>query len=86
MLIEDDFMRQPEGFPCVMPPRVITDEYGRENVVNMNSTCLRITGKGRTRLGRMDFVPSRKIVKKLREFYAPYNEKLFKLLGRRMNW
>nr|XP_039273194.1 heparan sulfate glucosamine 3-O-sulfotransferase 1-like isoform X5 [Styela clava] len=81
-VLPENFRKGPSGFYCFAKPLVV-ERNGVLVAVTGRTACLR--GKGRTRKGAWG-VANPDYMKKLDKFFAPFNEKLFKLLSRRFNW
>lgn len=77
LLLPSDFQRENDNeFYCVKKPSWTSE--------NRTLECLDSYRKGRTRLGTLH--PAESAMKKLRQFYKPYNEKLFAYLNRTFEW
>nr|XP_039273196.1 heparan sulfate glucosamine 3-O-sulfotransferase 1-like [Styela clava] len=81
-VLPENIRKGPSGFYCFAKPLVV-ERNGVLVAVTGRTLCM--TGKGRTRKGAWG-VANPKYMEKLRSFFAPFNEKLYKLLGRRFNW
>ncbi|XP_077973802.1 heparan sulfate glucosamine 3-O-sulfotransferase 2-like [Styela clava] len=81
-VLPENIRKGPSGFYCFAKPLVV-ERNGVLVAGTARTFCM--TGKGRTRKGAWG-VANPKYMEKLRSFFAPFNEKLYKLLGRRFNW
>ncbi|XP_039269839.2 heparan sulfate glucosamine 3-O-sulfotransferase 1-like [Styela clava] len=82
-IISEDLTRSDTGFYCFSHP-VVTSQDEKVVVSKTKPHCMS-RSKGRTRMGKSG-KPRDISITKLRRFYAPYNQKLYKLLGRKFNW
>nr|XP_039272389.1 heparan sulfate glucosamine 3-O-sulfotransferase 1-like [Styela clava] len=81
-VLPENIPKGPSGFSCFAKPLVV-ERNGVLVAGTARTSCM--TGKGRTRKGAWG-VANPEYMEKLRLFFAPFNEKLYKLLGRRFNW
>nr|XP_039273190.1 heparan sulfate glucosamine 3-O-sulfotransferase 1-like isoform X1 [Styela clava] len=81
-VLPENIPKGPCGFSCFAKPLVV-ERNGVLVAGTARIYCM--TGKGRTRKGAWG-VANPEYLEKLRLFFAPFNEKLYKLLGRRFNW
>nr|XP_039273195.1 heparan sulfate glucosamine 3-O-sulfotransferase 1-like [Styela clava] len=81
-VLPENIPKGPYGFSCFAKPLVV-ERNGVLVAGTARIYCM--TGKGRTRKGAWG-VANPEYLEKLRSFFAPFNEKLYKLLGRRFNW
>lgn len=86
-LLKEDFVRnQDTGFYCVNPTVVVDSSLYNLGIHQCVDDVEKGKGKTRGRNSEERFTQSRKTLKKLKDFFLPYNEKLFQLLGRKFNW
>nr|XP_039272280.1 heparan sulfate glucosamine 3-O-sulfotransferase 2-like [Styela clava] len=81
-VLPENIQKGPSGFSCFAKPLVV-ERNGVLVAGTARTSCM--TGKGRTRKGAWG-IANPEYMEKLRLFFAPFNEKLYKLLDRRFNW
>lgn len=81
-ILSENIILDKSGFYCFAKPLVV-EQDGVLVAATSKTECM--TGKGRTRKGAWG-LPDPESMEKLRKFFDPFNQKLYKLLGRKFNW
>lgn len=84
LLWKGDFIKNPDnGFYCYKNQNEILSYSEESNDRTSRLKCMR-KGKGRSRNGARKM--TNQTISKLKNLYAPYNQKLFRLLNRSFDW